>query len=216
MTSELSPSTRALLDAARGGGPDAAAIARMRSKIDGAVAGAPAIATATTKGSLLAGKLGLVAFAVIVATGAFVISTRSQSAVEIVVAEPAALDPIARSQRGVREPAPAAAPELEIEMPPTHRTPLVRPKPIELAREVELVDRALTALRRGDARGALAAVRIYTTEAGTRGQLAEDAAAIEVEALCTLHDPTAAAGHSAFEARFPSSAQRTRLTAACR
>lgn len=213
MTSELTPSTRALLDAARGGGPDAAAIARMRSKIDVAVAGAPAVATATTKGSLIAGKLGLVALAVIVATGALVISSRSRSSIDTVAGP--ALDPISISKRGVREAAPAAAPEIEIEMPPAHRAP-VRPKAIELAREVELVDSALTALRRGEARAALAAVRVYTAEAGTRGQLAEDAAAIEVEALCTLHDPTATARHSAFEARFPSSAQRTRLTAACR
>ncbi len=213
MTSELTPSTRALLDAARGGPPDAAAIARMRSKIDLAVAGAPAVATATTKGSLLAGKLGLVALAVIVATGAFVISSRSRSSIET-VAEPA-IDPIAISQRGVREAAPAAAPELEIEMPATHRAP-VRPKPIELAREVELVDSALTALRRGEPRAALAAVRVYTTEAGTRGQLAEDATAIEVEALCSLHDPTAAARHSAFEARWPTSAQHAKLARACR
>lgn len=212
MTSELTPSTRALLDAARGGGPDAAAIARMRSKIDVAVSGAPAVATATTKGSLIAGKLGLVALAVIVATGAFVMSTRSRSAVETVAGP--ALDPISISKRGVREAAPAAVPEIEIEMPPAHRAP--RPKVIELAREVELVDSALTALRRGEPRAALAAVRVYTAEAGTRGQLAEDAAAIEVEALCTLHDPTAAARHSAFEARWPASAQHAKLARACR
>ena len=214
MTSELSPSTRALLDAARGGGPDAAAISRMRGKIDVAVAGAPAVATATTKGSLIAGKLGLVALAVIVATGALLISTRSRSSVDTVAGP--ALDPISISKRGVREAAPAAAPEIEIEMPATHRTPAVRPKAIELAREVELVDSALTALRRGEARAALAAVRVYTAEAGTRGQLAEDAAAIEVEALCTLHEPTAAVRFSAFEARWPASAQYAKLARACR
>lgn len=217
MTSELSPSTRALLDAARGGGPDAASIARMRSKIDVAVSGAPAVATVTTKGSLVAGKLGLVTLAVIVATGGFVISSRSRSSVET-VAEPT-LEPIAISQRGVREPAPAAAPEveIEIEMPPAHRAPAAaRPKAIELAREVALVDTALTALRRGEARGALAAVRTYTLEAGTRGQLAEDAAAIEVEALCTLRDPTAPTRHAAFEARWPASAQHAKLARACR
>lgn len=215
MTSELSPSTRALLDAARGGGPDAAAIARMRSKIDLAVAGAPAVATATTKGSLVAGKLGLVALAVIVATGAYVMSTRSRAPVETVT-EPA-LEPIAISKRGAREAAPAAAsPELEIEMPPVHRIPAVLPKTIELAREVALVDTALTALRRGEARAALAAVRVYTLEAGTRGQLAEDAAAIEVEALCTLHDPSATARHAAFEARWPVSGQLAKLARACR
>lgn len=215
MTSELSPSTRALLDVARGGGPDAAAIARMRSKIDVAVAGAPAVATATAKGSLIAGKLGLVALAVIVATGALLLGSRSRSSIETVAGP--ALDPISISRRGAREAAPAAAPEIEIEMPATHRVPpVVRPKAIELAREVELVDNALTALRSGEARAALAALRVYSAEAGTRGQLAEDAAAIEVEALCTLHDPSAAARRSAFEARWPTSAQHAKLARACR
>jgi hypothetical protein len=214
MTSELSPSTRALLDAARGGGPDAAAIARMRGKIDLAVSGAPAVVTATTKGSLIGGKLGLVALAVIVATGAYVVSTRSRAPVET-VAEPA-IEPIAISQHSAREAAPAAAAPEEIEMPPIHRAPVVPPKRIELAREVELVDTALTALRRGEARAALAAVRSYTLEAGTRGQLAEDAAAIEVEALCTLREPTASARQTAFAARWPASAQHAKLARACR
>jgi hypothetical protein len=90
-----------------------------------------------------------------------------------------------------------------------------RPGGSDLAREVELVDLAMAALRRGDAGGALEAVRRHTAETAGRGQLAEDAAAIEIEALCRLHDPTTNAKLEAFDARFPRSAQRSRLTIQC-
>ena len=86
---------------------------------------------------------------------------------------------------------------------------------IDLAREVELLDLAMTALRRGDAGAALQAVQRHAVETGGRGQLAEDAAAIEIEALCHLGDPTAGAKLDAFDARFPRSAQRSRLDNKC-
>lgn len=211
---ELSTSTRALLDAARGGGPDAAAVARMRGKIEAAVA-APAVATTTTTIGI-AGKLGLLALVLVVATGAVLIGTRASSTDRMVVqiTEPTPA-PIART---VREPAPPDVPaiaDVEIEMPVARATPPPRPKAIELAREVELVDRAMAALRRGEPRAALTAVHAYTAEAGQRGQLAEDAAAIEIEALCTLRDSSAAARRSAFDARWPTSAQRAKLARAC-
>lgn len=207
---ELTPSSRALLDAARGSGPDAAALARMRAKINGAVAVAPP--AAAVAGSL-AGKLGLLALTALIVTGGILFATRSHEAdpVAAVQLPGATPDPIART---VREPAPPAAvtADVEIEMPAARAS---RPKPIELAREVELVDRAMAALRRGDTRAALLGVRAYTAEAGQRGQLAEDAAAIEVEALCTSHDAAARSRHTAFEARWPTSAQRVRLGRAC-
>lgn len=206
---ELTPSSRALLDAARGSGPDAAALARMRAKIHGAVAVAPP--AATVAGSL-AGKLGLLALTALIVTGGVLFATRSHGVDPVAVQLPeAAPAPIART---VREPAPpaAVAADVEIEMPATRAS---RPRPIELAREVELVDRAMAALRRGDTRAALLGVRAYTAEAGQRGQLAEDAAAIEVEALCTSHDAAARSRHTAFEARWPTSAQRVRLGRAC-
>jgi len=84
-----------------------------------------------------------------------------------------------------------------------------------LAREVELLDGAMTALRRGDARGALHAVQLHAAETAGKGQLAEDAAAIEIEALCHLHEPTTNAKLEAFDARFPRSAQRSRLDNKC-
>jgi len=87
---------------------------------------------------------------------------------------------------------------------------------VDLAREVELVDLAMAALRRGDAGAALVTVRRHAAETAGDGQLAEDAAAIEIEALCQLHDPTRSAKLTAFDARFPRSAQRSRLDRSCR
>lgn len=87
---------------------------------------------------------------------------------------------------------------------------------IELGREVELIDAAMVALRRGDAAGALRAMQEYAAEAGEAGQLGQDAAAIEIEALCKLRDPAASGKLAAFDARFQHSAQRARLAAACR
>lgn len=86
----------------------------------------------------------------------------------------------------------------------------------DLAREVALVDAADAALRRGDARAALASVRLHRAETANRGQLAEDIAAIEIEALCRLGDRVRVeAKLAAFDTRWPSSAQRSRLTTTC-
>jgi len=89
------------------------------------------------------------------------------------------------------------------------------PRAIDLAQEVEIVDLAMAALRRGDARAALAAVQRHAVETAGKGQLAEDAAAIEIEALCRLGDPSTGARLGEFDARFPHSAQRSRLTNRC-
>ena len=221
---ELGSSARALLDAARGGAPDAAVIARMRGKIDESVTATPAPATAAT--STLASKLGLVALALVVATTAGILATRHSSTTEIASHE-ISVPAVAPSKQTVREAPPpiVAAPDatslIEIETTVPHKkaarvAPAPSKKSITLAREVELVDRAMTALRRGELRAALAAVRLHGTETAYRGQLAEDATAIEIEALCRLHDPQATARLSAFDTRWPTSAQRARLTAACK
>ncbi|HEU4727199.1 MAG TPA: hypothetical protein VFT22_04905 [Kofleriaceae bacterium] len=118
---------------------------------------------------------------------------------------PAATPPVASTVR----PPPRGAPGRPVASAPAHAA-------IDLSREVELLDLAMTALRQGDARGALRAVQRHAAETSGRGQLAEDAAAIEVEALCRLRDPAAGARLQAFDARFPGSAQRARLTERCR
>ena len=73
----------------------------------------------------------------------------------------------------------------------------------------------MAALRRGDPGAALRGMQDYAREARGGGQLAEDATAIEVEALCKLGDPAAPDRRAAFDARFPRSAQQARLAAAC-
>lgn len=74
----------------------------------------------------------------------------------------------------------------------------------------------MAALRRDDARAALAAADDHVARFGTRGQLAEEASAIRVESLCRLGDARWATALDAFDAKFPRSAQRPRLTAACK
>ena len=73
----------------------------------------------------------------------------------------------------------------------------------------------MAALRRGQPSAALAAVRVHAAETAGGGQLAEDAAAIEIEALCRMHDAAVTAKLAAFDARWPQSAQRSRLTTRC-
>lgn len=124
---------------------------------------------------------------------------------------------VATSSRPV-SPAPAiAAPTTGAgtRRPPAVAASAAVATPADLAREVELIDRAMDALRRGEPREALAAVRAHARETGGRGQLAEDGAAIEIEALCRLGDPAVGRKLEAFDARFPSSAQRARLTTRC-
>ncbi len=221
MTAELGPSARALLDAARAGlSPDAAAIKRMRAKVDATVASGSAAATITTA------KLGLFAVVATIAIGAGVYANRastpavppqielpsvwSETSAPVVrrVLEPPELVmdamPVARPH--------AAAPRVDAR-PATADAP--RGKPIDLAREVELIDQAMTALRADDAAAALRSLRLHAAETRGAGQLAEDAAAIEVEALCRLHDPDVATKLAAFDARFPRSAQRSRVIIAC-
>lgn len=87
-------------------------------------------------------------------------------------------------------------------------------KRADLAREVAIIDDAMAAMRRSDYPAALTAVHQHTVETDGGGQLAEDAAAIEIEALCRSHH-SVFAKLQAFEARWPSSAQRSRLTNNC-
>ena len=207
---QLGSAARALLDAAREGlGPDAATVSRVRAKV-GAAAGAGA-ATA------IAIKLGLVGVVVALAVGAGLYSSRDHAA------ETPAIDlPSARSEVSppVVRPSAAAVPEpTPIEMAPQsaqRARPVVHAEGIDLAREVELIDLAMAAMKSGDAAGALASIHTHARETRGAGQLAEDAAAIEIEALCRLHDPSVAAKLDSFDVSFPRSAQRSRLTTVCR
>jgi hypothetical protein len=230
MTTELGPASRALLDAARGGlGPDPTAVARMRGRIDATVTGAAAPVGASIAG----GKLGLVGLiAIALGVGGAAVTQRGDVADEPLVAMIDAEAPAA-TVRTVREPAPLETDLIEIETPkprapegaPTRSERIVHTaaagvspvkRGVDLKREVELVDQAMTALRGGNANAALVATRLHAKETAGTGQLAEDIAAIEIEALCKLHDPAAPGRLTAFDARWPASAQRSRLSTSCR
>jgi hypothetical protein len=222
MMTELSPTSRALLDAARDGlSPDAAALRRVRGKVDAAVGGAVA------GGSAMIAKLAIVsAFALLVA-GAVVLRGEDDDQLAPALTFGASVSAPAVENHRVHEAPPPAATHIEMpaqrasrpvifveETPPP---PVVAPVPrgIDLAREVELVDAAMASLRTGDAKAALASVRLHRAETNGRGQLAEDAAAIEIESLCKLHDRNVVAKLEAFDARWPESAQRSRLSTNC-
>lgn len=202
---ELSASARALLDAARDGlTPDAAAVARVRAKVAaGAGAGA---------GVALALKLGLASAIAVVAVGAAVHVSRGSdppSAPSIALPSTGSeTAPIEVQSGGVAEPAPPPA-------APAAKAVVALEARADLAREVALIDHAMAALKGGDPRQALVQVRLHAAETRGSGQLAEDAAAIEIEALCRLHDSSISAKLDAFDARFPRSAQRSRLTTEC-
>ncbi len=211
---QLGSAARALLDAAREGlGPDAAAVSRVRAKV-GAAAG-------TGAATAIAIKLGIVGVVAALAIGAGLYSSRDHAAetpaIELPSARSEASPPVVRpSAAAVAEPAP-------IEMAPQsaqRARPVVEADgniaPVDLAREVEIIDLAMAALSRGDAAAALVAIHTHARETRGAGQLAEDAAAIEIEALCRLHDPSTAAKLDRFDASYPRSAQRSRLTTVCR
>jgi hypothetical protein len=120
---------------------------------------------------------------------------------------------IAPAPRPLPAPPVRAAHALEAERPrPGPSSPAPGPS---LAREVELLDVAGAALRTTRYADAIDAIASYTRETAGHGQLAEEAAAIEVEASCKLGAPDAAAHLDDFDHRWPHSGERARLAAAC-
>lgn len=85
---------------------------------------------------------------------------------------------------------------------------------ISLSREVELIDLAMVSLRKNVPHAALEAIKAYNRETGGRGQMAEDAAAIEIEARC-LQDMDVTALLDRFDHKWPESAQRERVQTTC-
>src|SRR5262249_19093238 len=79
-------------------------------------------------------------------------------------------------------PAPAPAPA------PPPPAPSPAPAAATLAREIQLVDRAMASLRAQRYAAVLITVHTYDAETAGGGQLAEDAAAIAVEAMCRSGD----------------------------
>ncbi len=246
MSHELGPVSRALLDAAREGlTPDAASIARIRTKVDAS------IARGGGAGGAFATKLGLLTLVVAVVTGSVFYAQRDRhgspdqlTAIGSSVASALVEEPfdVGSSHHVTTEaaavlPAPASSPIAPREDAARQPRPITRAvtsstsgtsgtsgtagrradrRGIELGREVELIDRAMAAMRRGDPAAALAAVRVHAGESAGAGQLAEDAAAIELEALCRTHDESFPRKLDVFDVRWPESAQRARISSSCR
>ncbi|MEO8550794.1 MAG: hypothetical protein ABI678_12500, partial [Kofleriaceae bacterium] len=224
--------------ARRGLDPSADVAARVRAKVAHAV-GAGAIATTTTSSGAVtfgAGKLAAIVLVVgALAGGGFWFAHARSTAPSLTaptITEPADTDtPVAiRSASSQAIAAPPAAPALpRMVLPsaivaaptitpsaPEVPTPMAtRPAtPITLAREVQLVDGAIAALRESDLPSALEILAVYDREAAGHGQLAEDAAALTIEARCRSHEPISDQLAS-FDQHFPHSVQRARITASC-
>jgi len=229
--SALGPTSRNLVAAARRGlDPSAEVAARVRAKVAVAVGAGATFATTTPRAASVAPKAAAISAAKVVAITAIVgvlittawlvarppavqvaapivtpattVDLDSQIDVRVasvVHAERVAVPPLAR----VRSVPPQTAPEIK---PPS--------EPPTLAREVELVDTAMSSLRANDPANALATLVVYQRETAGHGQLAEDAAAIEIEARCRSH--TAFEDELAkFDAQWPHSVQRSRIVTSC-
>jgi hypothetical protein len=227
--------SRSLLAAAREGlGPDAATAARVRARVASAVAPAAATTAAGSSGALL--KLAALAvIAGVIATGFAIPRGPRANAPTLSLRandtdEPAArIAPTASRESALPRARNHAATSLTAadannasstnrEGEPASVTcepaSLAR-EPASLAREVELIDNAMSALRNSEPATALQTLAIFERETLGHAQLAEDAAAINLEARCAL-DQDVTARLAAFDAKWPSSAQRARISAACR
>jgi hypothetical protein len=220
--------SRNLIEAARDGlSPDAAAMARVRAKVAASVAATTgsAVAIPVKASAGLGIKIGI-GVLVVAALGGALVATRSHRGVDsarITIAtpdsddvrestrvsssEPRVIAPTPSEPERTSRPAPVASPA-------PAQAPAVQDEPVSLAREVELIVKAMLLVRRGDARDAIGVIGTFERETRGQGQMAEDASAIEIEARCRLHEAVGAK-LAVFDQRWPSSAQRSRLQSIC-
>lgn len=223
--------SRSLLSAAREGlAPDAAIAARVRAKVAASVGAAPAATQAAPSAAPAAGssatllKLGAALLAVgVVATGIVVSApARSPEAPYVAVTQEhdEVREDVKLAAHGETVPAPSriAAPRVVMNAPDPPVAPVltsrVEPEPTSLSREVELIDLAMVSLRKNAPLAAIEAIRVFDRETLGKGQMAEDAAAIEIEARCKL-DQDVTDALARFDRKWPSSAQRERIQTAC-
>jgi hypothetical protein len=205
--------SRSLLAAARDGlGPDPAIAARVRARVAASV-GAPVAKPVAAKpmpagGSGMLLKLGALVLVAGVVTGGLALRRDAHVESPRVTA--------GTMQADISEPVTTASTR---EMTsPTALPAAAKPAPVEpasLSREVELLDQAMAALRKQDPAAALAAMKTFDRETLGRAQMAEEAAAITIEARCGLGEDVTAR-IDAFERAWPDSAERTHITDACR
>lgn len=223
--------SRSLLAAAREGlAPDAAVAARVRAKVAAAVGSASATGAAAAIPTAKAGSASLLlklgaALLVVGAVTAGAIATRSAPAPEAPRIALPASEPdmvrtdvhLAAANEPLRSAATAASPA------PAHHAPAALApaaaagpavEPASLSREVELIDLAMVSLRKHAPGAAIEAIRVFDRETQGHGQMAEDAAAIAIEAHCALGDDVSDA-LARFDRTWPSSAQRERIQTAC-
>ena len=227
MIEPLGPRERALIAAARDAlGPDAVQVARIKAHVAGVIAAGGA-GVAVTGGAAAAGGAAAVATKVaVVAVAAAAIGAAAYTHFD--VPAPTVM-PIALPTTADETTGDVVAPQLTVAAhespppapaPPPAREPAATatsapPPRADLKREIVLVDNAIEALHRRDYAAALAVIHTYDVETLGGGQLAEDAFAVAVEALCLSGDPAAPAQLAVFFERWPRSAQRPRLAAAC-
>lgn len=232
----LGPTSRNLVAAARSGldpAPDVAA--RVRAKVALAVGGAASVAsTSAGRASVASGKLValIVAGAVIVTTWLVVHSASPPasppalppaiSTPMVTIGDEPQVEPHFTSSVHA-EAAPLApmvakvapVPVIEAAVAPSAPVAVVAPvTPATLAREVALLDAAMTSLHENDPADTLATLVIYDRETLGHGQLAEDASALEIEARCRTNQPVADK-LATFDQRWPRSVQRARITERC-
>jgi hypothetical protein len=241
--SGLGPTSRNLVAAARRGlDPSADVAARVRAKVALAVGAGATVATTTPRAASVAPKAAAIGAGKVVAitaivgaliTAAWFVQRTPASDVTagtpaISVPPGADLDPAidvhvatsAHADRVVAPPAATPSPSARVRIaapPPAATAPEIKmpAEPPTLAREVELVDTAMASLRADDPANALATLVVYERETAGHGQLAEDAAALEIEARCRSGHAPFADQLKAFDERWPRSVQRARLVTAC-
>jgi hypothetical protein len=203
--------SRSLLAAARDGlAPDPEVVARVRARVGVAVGATTATAavsvvakpvSAGSSGVLL--KLGAIALVVSAVALGVTHHDASDDApqVSISTAHDEPIQPAVTTTTMVQEP----AAHIALATKPAHV------EPASLSREVELIDQAMTALRGHDPVAALAAMRTFERETLGHAQMAEEAAAITIEAHCDLGEDVADR-IAAFELAYPESAERSRIT----
>jgi hypothetical protein len=241
----LGPESRALVDAARDGlGPDDVAVRRMRGRIASSIAGGAAVgglaagahsASAAATSSVAIGSVAAKVVVVAVVAAGAVAGTHAVVTHRAIPKAPAVahIAPMAVVAPTPPTPAPVAVAEPVVVIDPPPPPPPVAPPhhvraqiaavapvpsiaPPSLARETELLDAALDAVAHSRFADAIAAIGRYRDATIGRGQLAEDADAIEVEALCRLDDSRSGAAFAAFTSHWPHAHEVARLTAVCR
>lgn len=225
--------SRSLIAAAREGlSPDAAVAARVRAKVAAAVGataatGAAAAIPAKVGSSSLLLKLGAAVIVLGGVTTAVILasSDRTPAPPRVEVAPAADIDDVRANERVVAPNAPLAAPAhpshdkhtVQAVQPTPAESPHAvahAPEPASLSREVELIDLAMVSLRKHAPLAAIEAIRVFDRETLGQGQMAEEAAAIEIEAHCALRDDVTDA-LARFDHKWPESAQRERIQTTC-